>query len=45
MLVFLSLLEWKPLVKMKMVVDFFIGNQSVGHTFLFTPGEFYVGAS
>ena len=44
MLVFLSLLEWKPLVKMKVVVDLSLGIK-VWDTLFYLPGEFDVGAS
>ena len=35
----------EPLVKMKMMVDFFIGHQSVGHTFIFALRESDAGVS
>ena len=38
MLVFLSLLEWKPLVKMRMVVDLSLGIK-VWDTFFYLLGE------
>ena len=38
MLVFLSLLEWKPLVKMKVVVDLSLGIK-VWDTHFYLPGE------
>ena len=44
MLVFLSLLEWKPLVKMKMVGDLSLGIK-VWDTLFCLPGESDVGAS
>ena len=43
-LVFLSLLEWKPLVKMKMVADLTLGIK-VWDTLFYLPGESDVGAS
>ena len=43
MLVFLSLLEWKPLVKMKMVFDLSLGIK-VWETLFYLPGEFDTGA-
>ena len=43
-LVVLSLLEWKPLVKMKLVVDLCLGNK-VWDTLFYLPGESDVGAS
>ena len=44
MLVFLSLLEWKPLVKMKVVVDLSLGMK-VWDTLFYLLGESNVGAS
>ena len=44
MLVFLSLLEWKPLVKMKMVVDLSLGIK-VWDTLFYLPRESNAGAS
>ena len=44
MLVFLSLLEWKPLVKMKMVSDLSLGIK-VWDTLFYLPGESDAGAS
>ena len=44
MLVFLSLLEWKPLVKMKVVVDLSLGIK-VWDTLFYLPGESDAGAS
>ena len=43
-LVFLSMLEWKPLVKMKLVVDLSLGIK-VWDTLFYLPGESDVGAS
>ena len=43
-LVFLSLLEWKPLVKMKMVGDLSLGIK-VWDTLFYLPGESDAGAS
>ena len=43
-LVFLSLLEWKPLVKMKMVGDLSLGIK-VWDTLFYLPEESDVGAS
>jgi len=43
-LVFLSLLEWKPLVKMKVVVDLSLGIK-VWDKLFYLPGESDVGAS
>ena len=43
MLVFLSLLEWKPLVKMKVVVDLSLGIK-VWDTLFYLPRESDVGA-
>ena len=44
MLVFLSLLRWKPLVKMKMVVDLSFGIK-VWDTLFYLPGESDAAAS
>ena len=44
MLVLLSLLQWKPLVKMKMVGDFSLGIK-VWDTLFYLLGEFDAGAS
>ena len=44
MLVFLSLLEWKPLVKIKLVVDLSLGIK-VWDTLFYLPGESDAGAS
>ena len=44
MLVLLSLLEWKPLAKMKLVVDLCLGNK-VWDTLFYLHGESDVGAS
>ena len=44
MLVFLSLLEWKPLVKMKVVVDIPL-DIKVWDTLFYLPREFDAGAS
>ena len=44
MLVFLSLLEWNTLVKMKMVVDLSLGIK-VWDTLFYLPGESNAGAS
>ena len=44
MLVFLSLLEWKPLVKMKMVFHLSLGIK-VWNTLFYLPGEFDARAS
>ena len=44
MLVFLSPMEWKPLVKMKMVIDLSFGVK-VWDTLFYLLGEFYAGAS
>ena len=44
MLFFLSLLEWRPLVKMKMVVDLSLGIK-VWDTLFYLPGESDAGAS
>ena len=43
-LVFLSLLEWKPLLKMKMVVDLSLGSK-VWDTLFYLPREFDAGES
>ena len=43
-LVFLSLLKWKPLVKMKMVVDLSLGIK-VWDTLFYLPWESDAGAS
>ena len=44
MFVLLSLLEWKPLVKMKVVVDLSLSIE-VWDTLFYSPGEFDVGGS
>ena len=43
-LVFLSLFEWKPLVKMKLVVGLSLGMK-VWDILFYLPGEFDAGAS